>query len=362
MTPLTHLRLYVDPRWRRVGIYSPLMNPWWGNPHTGDSLFAKEFFDSYQFDTNYYSLAENSANADMVFAPYRHNWLLQHDPALLEECADIARRAGLPLLIDGVGDVEYPVGIENAYILRIGGYRFIQEPGRIQIPSVTDDLLTHCAGGVLQTRSKRVGKKPVVGFAGWAQLTPLQTLRTILKELPIRFRGLFDSRYRAMTKGVLWRARTIAILKQSSLVELNLKERSSFSGSSKTAEGDLRVLRQELVDVILASDYCLDVRGDANESNRLSEILSLGRIPLIVDTERNLPFADALDYDEFSLRVDFRDVGQLPERVATFHTAIAPERFESMQKRAREVFLSHFRIDALMPHIIRQINVLRAAR
>lgn len=349
------LTLYVNPEWRRQGLYSPLMFPFWGNPTGEESLFAKEMFDSYPFDTRHYDVVSDIAQADMVFAPHRHMWMLQHDQALLDECARVAHEAGKPLLIDGMGDVERPVGIDNTYVLRIGGYRFIDEPGRIQVPPASDDLLERVCGGQLQIRQKGAGK-PVVGFAGWARLSLVQYIRTTLKELPIRLRGLVDSRYRTMQKGVLWRARALQVLKRSSHVILNHKERSSFSGSAKTAQGDLRTLRQELVDIVLGSDYCLDVRGDANDATRLFEILSLGRIPVILDTERRLPFSDEVNYKDFCIIVDFRDYKRLPEIVADFHAKVTPEQFELMQRKAREAFVTHFRTDAQMAHIVRQLR------
>ena len=348
------LHLYINPAWRREGLHSPLLYPFWGNTNTEESLFAKEMFDAYSFDTSLYTITDDIAKADMVLPPYRHVWLLRHDRALLDECIRTARTAGLPLLIDGVGDVEFPIDIENAYVLRIGGYRFIPEKGRIQIPPASDDLLERCCGGTLQIRKKGVGK-PVVGFAGWAKLTPLQTLRTVIKELLVRVRGIFDSRYRAMRKGVLWRARAITVLNRSPLISLNLKIRNSFSGTAKTAEKDMRALRQDFVDTVLNSDYALDVRGDANDSTRLFEILSLGRIPVVVDTERNFPNNDILDYSEFCLIVGFRDIQKLPEKIAEFHAQVSADRFEAMQRKAREAFVQYFRIDAQMRQIVRQL-------
>ena len=215
------------------------------------------------------------------------------------------------------------------------------------IPPLSDDLLERYRGGRLDIR-KKGGGKPVVGFAGWANISLAQYFRVVVKELPVRVRSIFDTRYRSCSKGVLWRQKTIRILKSSSQILLNLRARSSFSANPKTAEGDMHILREEMVDTILQSDYALDVRGDANASTRLYEILSLGRIPVIVDTERNFPFADKVDYASFALIVDFRDLNRLPERIAEFHKNISPERFIEMQKNARAAYLNYFRIDALM--------------
>lgn len=355
MTSVKPLILYVNPAWRRPGIHTPLLSPWWGNPYEEVSIFAKQMFDAYSFDTTYYTITDNIQEADMVLPPYPHVWFMRHNRALFDECVRTAREAGLPLLIDGLGDVEYPIEAENAFILRYGGYRFLPERGQIQIPPLADDLLERYREGQLDVRKKGSGK-PIVGFAGWAQLSPIQYLRTIIKELPVRVHGIFDARYRACTKGVLWRQKAIKILERSPLVTFNLRARSSFSANPKTAKGDIQKLREEMVDTILQSDYALDVRGDANDSTRLFEILSLGRIPVIVDTERNFPFSDKIDYSSFALIVDFRDIKKLPEKIAEFHKNISLERFEQMQKNARDAYINYFRIDALTRMIVEELQ------
>jgi hypothetical protein len=329
------------------------MNPWWGNPHDGSTSFAKQMFDTYALDTSLYGITDDVEKADMVFPPYKHQWFMRYDMPLWQECVETARKAGKPLLVDGAQDVEPPLGVPNAYVLRIGGYRFIHnEPGRITVPTLVDDLLERCENGELKIRPKQSAEKPVVGFAGWAELSFKQKMRTMLKESPVRLRALFDRRYRTMVKGVFWRAKAIRILQESPKVTMNLKSRQSFSGSTKTAHGSLETLRREFVDTILGSDYGLEVRGDPNASNRLFEVCALGRIPVVIDTERNLPWSDVLDYREFCLMVDYRDINRLGDIVADFHSKITPERFEEMQRRAREVYVNYFRIDSLMKHII----------
>lgn len=361
MTPINQLKLYVNPKWRRKGIHTPLLNPWWGNPYEETSVFSKQMFDAYSLDTSYYTITEDILTAEMVLPPYPHQWFLRHDTVLFDECLKTARDFGLPVLIDGLGDIEHPIKVNNAYILRYGGYRFIPEPGRIVIPLYVDDLLERCCGGRLDLR-KKGAEKPVVGFAGWTKISFLQYLRTIVKEFPVRLLGIFDTHYRSCTKGILWRQKAIKILKKSERVELNLRTRRSFSASPKTAEGDMKKLRKEMVDTILQSDYALDVRGDANNSARLFEILSLGRIPIILDTERNFPFSDSIDYTSFAIMVDFRELDRLPKRIVEFHKNISPENFEQMQKNAREVFVRYFRIDAIMRSLVEYLRIKTSSK
>lgn len=353
------LKMYVDPSWRRKGLHAPFLYPFWGNPNAESSLFARDMFNAYSFDTNLYTITTNVDEADMVFAPYRHVWLLQHDRQLLRTCIETAEKSRKPLLIDGMGDVEFPIRYDNAYVLRIGGYRFLPEKNRIQLPPASDDLLERCRGGLLQTREKKPGR-PVVGFAAWVGYPVGAHIKTVIKESPLRLRGLFDDRYRACQKGIFWRQRAVRALSKSPAVSFNLRARATFSGTSKTAQGDMQTLREELVATILDSDMALDVRGDANDATRLFEICSLGRIPVVLDTERNFPFEKYLDYGQFSLKVDFRDVEKLPDIIADFYASVTPERFVAMQSAARDAFVRFFRIDAQMQHVLRELRALVA--
>ena len=109
MTETRRLTFYVNPLWRRVGFHTPLLNPWWGNPYEDVSVFAKQLFDANSFDTKYYDINDDIKMADMVLPPYPYVWYLRHNIALFNECVKTAREANLPLLIDGVGDIYYPI-------------------------------------------------------------------------------------------------------------------------------------------------------------------------------------------------------------------------------------------------------------
>lgn len=349
------LTLFVDPQWKREDVaHSPLLYPFWGNALTERTPFQRELFEHYTFDTTLYRITDNPNEADMVLIPYSHNMALNKCPALIDECAARAKSLNKLLLIDGVGDIEHPITIPHAVILRYGGYRFKKDSRELHIPAYADDLLERCRGGKLTLREK--SQKPVIGFAGWSRQNFFQTFKTLVKEAPIRLRSLFDIRYGAYVKGVSLRMRALRILHNSGEVGVRFIERPSYSGHRQTASHLPKELRQEFVDTIVESDYCLDVRGDANASTRLFEILSLGRIPVIVDTERNFPFFEKIDYSAFSLLVDFRDLAALPERIARFHGGLSPEAFKDMQRAARDAYVRYFRVDALMTHLVPELR------
>ena len=354
--------LYVDPTWRREKfLHSWLLNPFWGDPpaQRDNVLLRGMLLKKRGFDTTQYQVTDKRNEADIVFMPYSHQVVRRWYPELLEKCSTVARELGVPLLVDGIEDIQHPITTPNTYVVRYGGYRFERTGREIIIPPFANDLLELHCNGVASIRSK--GEKPTIGFSGWGSLTPYQALRSIVKEFPDRLHGIVDSRYRAKRKGVFFRQAAMNILKKSTRVMCNFIVRTSYSGHAHTASKSIEELQKDFVDNLLASDYGLDVRGDANASTRLFEILSLGRIPVIVDTERNFPFSDKVDYSSFALIVDFRDINRLPERIAEFHANVSPERFEEMQRNARDAYVKYFRIDALAQMIVEELRTRLAS-
>ncbi len=347
---------WVDPTTRVEGLrHTPLLFPFWGNALTEQTPYQKQVFDSYSFDTSRYGLADRIEDADMILVPHTHT-MLRSRLDILDRASRIAHTVGKKFLVDGTGDIERPISHTNAVVLRYGGYRFRNAPNEIHIPLYTDDLLERI-GVPLAVRT--YSDVPAIGFSGWAGMSRAQVIKTMLKEFPTRVLSLIDDRYAACRKGVFFRQDAIHALEGATGLRTNFLIRDSYSGHRSTASADPAALRREFIENLLSSDYALDVRGDANASQRLFEILSLGRIPVILDTERNFPFSDEIDYQSFALVVDFRERHRLASLICQFHASLSPEKFETMQRAAREVYVRYFRLDSMTAPLI---DRLRAAQ
>lgn len=333
----------------------PLLFPYLGAVFKESNLFVSRAFRDHGFTKEGFELVDAIEACDYVVVPHIYGAYQQKYPNLLAALLKKARSYGKKLLIDASGDIESPVNIPDAEVLRIGSYRFLLHENEIAIPVPVEDFLELYAGGVLPLRTKR--EQATVGFAGWARLPFVQYWKATLKALPYRLRSLADSRYGAFEKGALLRSRVLRMLLRAKRVHANLIIRDSYSAHVKTVKGDFATVRREFVDNLLASDYALSVRGDANADTRFYEAISLGRIPIFIDTERVMPLMDIIDYREFCLVVDFHDIERLEGIIADFHASLTPERFVEMQKRAREVFEQYLRNDSFTKHLA---NILRA--
>lgn len=349
--------LYVPPHLlREKYLYSALLYPFWGIEKRTSMPFVETTFAQVGFDTRYYALTEDPARADYVLMPYSYWFLKKHDPALIGAYVREARKHGKPILIDAVSDVMKKIDIEGSVILRYAYYRSRMRENDIVMPVYTADLLALYGEGRLSVRKKK--ERPRVGFAGWASLPFSRYPKTRLKDLPLFLLGLLTSKFDLYRKGVLLREKALKKLAASPAIDANFIFRSSFSANKKTAEKDPGALRKEFVENMLDSDYVLCVRGDANQSGRFFEALSLGRILVFVDTDMALPIPDIVRYEDFCVHVDYRDIDRIDEIVSDFHRNLSPERFEDMQRKARDAYERYLRLDSYTPFLMRTLKEL----
>jgi hypothetical protein len=198
-------------------------------------------------------------------------------------------------------------------------------------------------GGELQIREK--GARPVVGFCGYnpARLDARARLRRGL----FKTRGVRGLAYRlgarpSAADPFRTRAEAVEAVSRSRAVESNFVFNDAwFGGALEGARVNrplLRRARLRFVENMLGSDYILCTRGSGNYSMRFYETLSSGRIPVFVNTDCVLPFERWVDWKQYCVWVEERDVGRVGERVAEFHEGLSPGEFEERQRACRRLW------------------------
>ena len=94
------------------------------------------------------------------------------------------------------------------------------------------------------------------------------------------------------------------------------------------------VLRKEYIDNLQACDFVLCARGAGNFSYRLYETLSVGRIPIIVDTDISLPCDDVIDWNNFIITTP----QTINEDIEKWWDNIDEEKYKSLQKYSRDIY------------------------
>lgn len=319
----------------------PLLYPNFGKEERDQILFMNNAFRNIK--DPFVAITDDPAKADYLLLAHNFSTLRKR-PDYVREFEDLSTKHHKKVIVFWHGDRSDPVPLSNAVVFRTSIYGQNQRPEEIAMPAYAEDLLQSES---LQIRKK--GEKPVIGFCGWAEYRSMRNrIGTYALNALVDLRALGNPVLRSRRKGLSFRREAIAALQGRKTITTNFIIRSSYSGHSNTIQLDPEIARKEYRDNMLQSDLALCVKGDGNFSYRFYEALSLGRIPLLIDTDCVLPMADQIDYDAFILRIPFQDIAELPERVGEWWKGVSDEGFVAMQKKAREAYAKHLSVGAFL--------------
>lgn len=268
------------------------------------------------------------------------------DAAYVKKYADLGERAGKPVVAFSLGDLTDGVVLDpRVHVFRFSLYKHVAGPRDVAVPNLTADD----AQDGITLRAKR--ERPLVSFCGLAALPTLRgRLKYVVRNLWFEMQAIFAPHIRAKKLGIYWRRASMRACERSSLVDTRFIVRRTFSGNRKTIELDPSRARAEYLDSIINSDFVLASKGDGNYSNRFLEALSLGRIPVVVDTDIMLPLEDIIDYSAIMVRVPMSRVRETPALIRAFYDALSEEEWRARQKLARETFETYLRQDSFLRH------------
>ena len=258
----------------------------------------------------------------------------------LERFAETANEAGARPVFFLRTDYVQPLGLEGAHVFRTAMHRAMRSPDEFALPGFHEDLLTYC-GGKVNVRPKSA--RPTVGFCGGVvRERPVHGLRQKAALRAGRAKwAVLAALGKPDERDLYARAAAVDALHAQSSVDTHIVVRDvpGWGGSPDAQDPQLwdRV-RREYVDVSLNSVYALCVRGVGNWSYRFSEVLSLGRIPVFVDTQGVLPYDFLVDWRDYMVVVDRKDVDRIGERVAAFHEGLSDKDFVDLQHTCRRLW------------------------
>ncbi len=300
------------------------------------------------------TFVERVEDADAVVLP--HNFVKLDDAAraYIAGHAEDAQRAGVPVYLFSFADLNDTLRFDRrVFVFRLSGYKSSLYPRDIIVP--TTAMESDATKVVLRPKSE----VPVVSFCGFAGFkTPKQWVAYALKNAFWEICALFRPALRARKLGVYWRRATMRALKDSPLVRTNFIVRRSFSGASGTIELPPAQARAEFVSNIVQADFVLSPKGDGNYSNRLLETLSLGRIPVLIDTDVVLPLEDKIDYTKIIVRVPMHRIGDTAQLIREFYDALSAEEWHERQRLARKIFDEYLRQDVFLKYFFNNTRYL----
>jgi hypothetical protein len=114
-------------------------------------------------------------------------------------------------------------------------------------------------------------------------------------------------------------------------------------------------MREQYIKNLNDADFALIIRWFANYSFRLYEAMSLGKIPIYIDTWAKLPFQHRIKYEELFIIVPFQHVHQIGHYIDNFIKKNAG-RLAKIQKEIREVYEKYFIMKNYYATIIKDLE------
>lgn len=345
----THLRL--APR----SIWTDLSRALW-NDKTYETRLQQ-----YGSRASQFVAVDSPGDADLYLLPLTWNYYLEQDAVHLvayevEKSAD----AGHRLVVFSTGDFTANFPFHNVVLFEACSYASRRNSSQNRIfalPAFIPDYLNLYCHGQIQFREKQT--VPVVGFCGQAGGSWLDFAR---RNISLRFRKFLyaigrrkwePSPYETtrMRKSILTR------LAQSQSVRTDFLIRTRYrSGYDAKQKDPFHPSRLEFVQNILNSDYTLCVRGGGNFSVRFYETLSLGRIPIFVNTDCILPFDDQIDYRQYCIWVEEHEIPFIGEKVLDFHRSLTPAGFSELQKECHVFWREQLSMDGFYAHFTENLS------
>ena len=112
--------------------------------------------------------------------------------------------------------------------------------------------------------------------------------------------------------------------------------------------------RAEYIENIENNAYILAMRGDDNGCYHLGEVMSAGRIPVFIDTNRSLSELRGMKWEDFCVIVPFSEVHRIGDYIQAFHDKLSDDDFAEVCRKSRAAF------DQLLPHnfVLRVVEII----
>lgn len=346
------INVYITGKFLDNTRYIPLLFPFFGELTNEKRLFADR--GNRFLKEKVFNLVKDISVADFILLPHDFFDVIKSKSSYLSEHIDLSVRHKKRLLIFDLSDyTDNDIVVPNSIIFRIASYGHNQKNnnGVVIMPTFVEDL----SEGVNDLAPRQKSDIPSVGFCGWAGLKNYnQRLRFTAKVLYNNFQMILkrDDSIGARKQGIYFRMKAIKALKGKNGIRNNFIIRRSYSSHEQTIELSPEDARRQFIENIIDSDFTLCVRGDANISCRFYETLSLGRIPLFINTDCVLPLENVVPYNEFVLFFDHTDLKNMTERIKEFYKNLTNEDFIKMQIKAKMAFEKYLNVNSFFKYIL----------
>lgn len=302
-------------------------------------IFPLLFDLCYGFNANLlkkYVLVDSLEESEIVIVPIDIGFFYKNKQTdWLFDFIGAAQKAQKKVWVYSAGDFGITIPKE-VYTFRLGGFHSKLDNKTFVLPSFINDPYS-----VFDKEFYSIAKQelPRIGFVGHANNSVFKWCTEYLVFVKQQFKRVsriqFDD-YQTFYPSSIKRFKYLKQLESNKNIETDFIYRNRYRAGSKD-ERDKVKTAQEFFENIYNSPYTFCLRGAGNFSVRFYEILAMGRIPVLINTDVRLPLDQDIDWTKHCAIVD--EVNFMAQLI-DFHQKISPSEFEIMQTNNRNLWLN----------------------
>jgi hypothetical protein len=304
-------------------------------------LFDIHFLKNKQL-LNYYNIVDRVDDCNIIVFPIDYVSFLRFKEAFgkLQKASKIYNK---PIWIYTAGDYGFTNYIKNSYTFRLGGFKSKLTEETFILPSFINDPYTnHLTSNFLTNKREEF---PTIGFVGHAQTGLKKYLKELINHLKYwvkRNCHMLLADAQPFYPSSIKRAYYLSVLQKSKFLKTDFILRKKYRAGIQNEETKLKS-SQEFYNNIFNNAYTFCSRGVGNFSVRLYEVLAVGRIPILLNTDCKLPLEGEIDWKKHCIILDLKSKISLEKQILNFHNDTSEASFETIQKNNRLLWETHLR-------------------
>lgn len=299
-------------------------------------------FDLFYFENahpstrEHYVLVSNPDDADAFVYPL--DYLYQRASVgkrAYHELYRLAIECKKKLLVFGGGDYGKNFNDEVIISWRNAGFKSTNDKNTIVVPAFISDPIELPDVNLYY---HEYAKLPKIAFTGFSTGSNVEELRSLVssqkRNLKIHL-GKDDADYQSFYNAAGKRFAYLKQLEASKDILTDFIHRDEYRAGAQT-EAQKQQTTKEFFENLNNSPYTFCLRGAGNFSIRFYESLACGRIPVLVDTDVQLPLESIINWDNHICRVNEKD--DIARKLLEFHRRLDQKSFIDLQKSNRNLF------------------------
>jgi len=261
---------------------------------------------------------------------------------------DKATEYGKKMMVYTGGDYGKTFHDPSIIPWRNAGFKSMNDQNTIVVPSFINDPI---ALDEIELQIHEYELKPKISFTGFATGNLKESLRSAsstIKGNILRFFHKNESDYQISYNAAGKRYHYLKLLEHNEQIITDFIYRDAYRAGATTDEERI-ISTLEFFKNLNSSPYVFCLRGAGNFSVRFYEALALGKIPVLMDTDVQLPLEGLIPWDDHLCRVGVDQ--DLTTVLLNFHKSHNDHSFKKLQEANRKLYENYLVRHAYFCHL-----------